>query len=240
MFRERAELYDLIYHWKNYAAEAARVRAMLTVAGVPDGSRLVEAACGTGAYLVHLAKWYDVEGFDLNAEMAAIASRKVPAARVGVRDMTDFALDRPADALVCLFSSHGYVHPERRPAAAACFFRALRPGGVAIVEPWLTPAEYVAGHVGVTEWDGEKQSPAVKKRVIRAGPHLVEGRRSVLDFHWLVVTPDSIEHFTDRHELWMETEEELTATFRGAGFDVTWLQPGPLTGRAVLVLRRPA
>lgn len=240
MFRERAELYDRIYHWKDYAAEAGRVRGVLTAAGVPDGARLVEAACGTGSHLVHLAKWYEVEGIDLNAEMAAIARTKVPTARVTVADMTDFTLERPADALVCLFSSIGYVRPERRSAAAAAFLRALRPGGVALVEAWLTPDVGVTGHMGVDQWDGTKQSPPVPMKLVRAGTHVVDGRRSVLDFHWLVQTPEGIEHFTDLHELWMETEEEMTATFRGAGFDAKWLQPGPVSGRGTLLLRRPA
>jgi SAM-dependent methyltransferase len=239
MFREHADLYDRIYHWKDYAAEAARVRGLLRAAGIPDGARLVEAACGTGAHLVHLAKWYDAEGFDLNPAMTEIARRKVPSARFFAADMTDFALDRPADALVCLFSSFGYVRPERRAASAACFFRALRPGGVALVEAWLLREEIQPGHLGVGEWDGAKAEPPEAMRLVRAATHVVEGDLSILDFHWLVMTPAGVEHFTDRHELWIATGDALAAPFRAAGFDMTWLHPGPITGRGLLLLRRP-
>ncbi len=59
MFRTRADLHDRIYHWKDYAAEAGRVRACLAAAGIPDGARVVEGACGTGGHLAHLRKHYD-------------------------------------------------------------------------------------------------------------------------------------------------------------------------------------
>ena len=136
MYGKRADLYDRIYHWKDYAAEAARLRAVLRAAGVADGARVVEAACGTGSYLAHLSKWYAVEGIDLAAGALAFARKKAPRARLRKADMRDFALSRPADAVVCLFSSWGYLRPgaDRR-RAAACFARAVRPGGVVVVDP---------------------------------------------------------------------------------------------------------
>lgn len=240
MYGERADLYDRIYHFKDYAAETARLRAMLLAAGVPDGARVVEAACGTGNYLLPLSRHYAVEGFDLNPAMAARARRKVPGAVVREADMRDFALDAPADVLLCLFSSFGYVEPERIPDAAACFFRAVRPGGLAVVEPWITPDESKPGHTVVQTYDGTTAKPPEAMRVVRAVTHLPEGRRSVFDFHWLVVTPAGVEHIVDHHELWQSTPDELLAAFRGAGFDATWIHPGPLTGRGTLWLRRPA
>jgi daunosaminyl-N,N-dimethyltransferase/N-dimethyltransferase len=240
MYGDRADLYDRIYSFKDYAAETARLRALLVAAGVPDGARVVEAACGTGNYLVHLAKHYAAEGFDLNPAMLAIARTKAPSARTWQADMTDFALESPADVLLCLFSSFGYVPPDRIAAAAACFFRAVRPGGVAVVEPWITPEEAKPGHTVVQTYDGAKATPPEAMQVVRAVTHLPEGRKSVFDFHWLVVTPKGVEHFVDHHELWQSTADELLAAFRGAGFEATWLRPGPLTGRGTLWLRRPA
>lgn len=238
MYGARADLYDRIYHFKDYAAETARLRALLFAAGVPDGARVVEAACGTGNFLVHLARHYDVGGFDLSPDVLAIARTKVPGAHLWTADMTDFALERPADALVCLFSSFGYVAPERIPAAAACFFRAVRPGGVAFVEPWLTPAQAKPGHMAVQTYDGAKAKVPEAMQVVRAGTHVVDGRKSCFDFHWLVLTPEGTEHLVDRHELWQSTSEELCGAFRAAGFEATWLAPGPLTGRESLFLRR--
>src|SRR5689334_8434924 len=182
MFRERAELYDRIYHWKDYAAESARVRGLLAAAGVPDGARVVEAACGTGSYLVHLAKHYDVSGFDLHEGMLDVARAKVPGATFFQADMADFALDPPADAIVCLFSSIGYLEPSRDlPRAAACFHRALRPGGVALVEAWYPPEGFFPGTLTVQTWDGTTARPPEARKVVRTVVSMAEGRRSVFD-----------------------------------------------------------
>jgi ubiquinone/menaquinone biosynthesis C-methylase UbiE len=238
-YRDRAALYDRIYAAKDYPGEAARVRAILHAAGIPDGARVVEAACGTGNYLVPLSKTYAVEGFDLNEPTLAIARGKLPSVRLWRGDMTDFTLDRPADALLCLFSSFGYVEPSQIPSAAACFFRAVRPGGVALVEPWITPEDAKPGHMSVQKWDGAAAAPPTALQVVRAGVHLAEGRASRFAFHWLVLTPQGVEHFVDRHTLWQSTSEELLAAFRGAGFEASWLSPGPLMGRGLLLCRHP-
>lgn len=237
----RADLYDRIYAWKDYAAETARVRGLLTAAGVEDGSRVVEAACGTGNYLVPLAKHYAVSGFDVSDAMVAIARRKLPGAGVFRADMADFSLDSPADALVCLFSSIGYLHPERDlPRAAACFHRALRPGGVLVVEAWLQPQEFIPGHMVVQTWDGTSAKPPEAMKLVRSvvRQDAEQGRLSVFDFHWLALTPAGVEHFAERHEMWTVTGDELVATFRAAGFECRWLHPGPITGRGVLLARR--
>ena len=238
MYGERADLYDRIYSFKDYAAETARLHALLFAAGVPDGARVVEAACGTGSYLVHLARHYAASGFDLSDAMLAVARKKVPGAHLWRADMADFEVDRPADALVCLFSSFGYVTPDRIAAAAACFHRAVRPGGVAFIEPWITPEQAGPGHMSVQTYDGEKATPPESMKLVRAATHLTEGRTSHFDFHWLVLTPQGTEHFVEHHELWQPTGDEMCDAFRAAGFDATWLAAGPLTGRGSLFLRR--
>ena len=104
-------LYDRIYHWKDYVSEAETVRQALSGLGVTEGARVVEAACGTGSYLEQLRRWYDVSGFDIDASMVALAQGKLPDLTVWQADMVDFDLDEPAAAIVCLFSSIGYVYP---------------------------------------------------------------------------------------------------------------------------------
>jgi ubiquinone/menaquinone biosynthesis C-methylase UbiE len=51
LYRRFAHLYDRIYHWKDYGAEAETVHVLLLGAGVREGARVVEAACGAGNYL---------------------------------------------------------------------------------------------------------------------------------------------------------------------------------------------
>src|SRR5438105_138382 len=98
MYGARAEYYDPIYHWKDYAADAVRIRAILAAEGVADGARIIEAACGTGSYLARLRDRYEVSGFDLSEDMLAIARRKLPGVALFRADMAEFAVERPADA----------------------------------------------------------------------------------------------------------------------------------------------
>ena len=234
IYDSRGDLYDLIYHWKDYEAEAATVRRLLLAEGVEDGSTLLELACGTGAYLVHLASHYQVSGLDIGGGMVEAARRKMPGSEIILADMVDFTLDRPVEAMVCLFSSIGYVFPEARlRQAAEAMFRNLAPGGGLLIEPWLQPHLGKPGHFSQQTYDG----PEVK--LCRAGVHEVEGRVSTFDFHWLVTTAAGCEHFVDHHQLYMYTREELLAAFAAAGFVVRWEEEGLMPGRGLLVGRKP-
>ena len=75
---QRSELYDLFYDWKDYRAEAEKVRE-LVAARNPDARTLLDVACGTGSHLVHLRDWFAVEGLDINAELLKVAAGRLPA-----------------------------------------------------------------------------------------------------------------------------------------------------------------
>ncbi len=236
MYRDRAELYDLIYHWKNYQAEAARVREKLAAEGIPDGSRVLEAACGTGSYLQHLRESYDLTGFDRSEEMLAIAREKLPAGLTLFRaDMAGFTVDRPYDALLCLFSSIGYLYPEARlRAAAKCFADAVRPGGVLVIEPWIAPEEYRPGYGSIQTYD----RPELK--LCRASLGQRDGDIAVMDFHWLVLRTgaDAVEHLVDVHRMWLCPRELMLRVFREAGFECRLDPEGLMPGRGLIIGRR--
>jgi len=238
MYGGRAELYDPIYHWKDYAAEAARLRELLGSLGIASGSRILEAACGTGSHLVHLRDHYRVSGFDLSDAMLAVARTKLPPEVELFRaDMAAFTVPAPFDALVCLFSSIGYVHPEPRlRAAAGCFARAVRPGGVLVIEPWLTPEAYRPGRLSMQTYDGD----ALK--LCRACISKRDGELAVLEFHWLALREGAgeVEHFVERHELWLCSAERMQEVFEAAGFEVHLEANGLEPARGLLVGRRRA
>lgn len=233
-----AELYERIYRWKDYAREARELTALLLEHGIREGARVVEAGCGTGSFLEPLAANYEVEGFDRDAAMVDVARAKLPGRAIYRADMTGFELERPADALLCTFGSIGYVEPERLPLAAGCFLRALRPGGVALVEPWLSPEDARDGRSMVHVYDGTKADPPEELQLVRAALHRCEGRKSSLELHWLIVRPTGVEHRVEHHVLWQSTSEELLAAFRATGFEASWLEASE-GRRSTLLLRRP-
>ena len=114
---------------------------------------------------------------------------------------------------------------------------ALRPGGFALVQPWLSPALATHGHVGLTRHETDDLKLA-RMDVVQ----IADGKTS-LDFHWLVGRrgASAVEHFTDRHVLWLHAPEDLVAAFSDAGLDAKFEPPfkSPGRGRGVLVARRP-
>jgi daunosaminyl-N,N-dimethyltransferase/N-dimethyltransferase len=234
VYRARAELYDLIYEWKPYADEAARLRGLLHAADVADGARVLEAACGTGRYLEHLRAWFDVSGFDLHDEMLDVARACVAGVPLFRADMADFEVERPFDALLCLFSSIGYLEgAERLAAAAACFARALRPGGLLVVEPWIAPDDY---HPGYAHMDTYADDDI---KLCRASVSRREGDRAVVEFHWLAARRGGgVEHFTDRHALWLCPREQMIEIFEDAGFACRFEPEGLMKMRGLIVGRR--
>jgi hypothetical protein len=236
MFGKRAALYDLIYQWKDYGKESGRVRELLLAEGVVDGSCILEAACGTGTYMQHLGRWYDLIGFDLNEEMLDIARDKLgPTAKLFQADMVDFTVDEPLDAALCLFSSIGYVYPKQRlRAAAKCFANAVRPGGLVIIEPWVDPEDYRPGYGSMHTYD----SPELK--LCRAVIGRRDGDMAVMDFHWLVlqIGTEAVEHFIDQHRLWLCPREVLLGAFEQAGFDCRFEPDGLMPKRGLLIGRK--
>lgn len=234
MYDDRAWLYDLIYHWKNYAAEADHLRALLAARGVADGARVLEVACGTGSYLTQLARHYQVEGCDLNEGMAAVARQKLPEVPIWTVDMRELRVPAPFDAVLCLFSSIGYLLDEAgvRQAIAA-MAAAVRPGGVLIVEPWIDAAIYDVGRPIVQIYD----TPDLK--LVRATVSQRRDDIAVTDMHWMVVPRGGpIEQFSDLHELWFCPPEVMRRAFVDAGLSVAFLEGGLGTGRGLWIGQR--
>jgi ubiquinone/menaquinone biosynthesis C-methylase UbiE len=124
---------------------AARIRTLH-----PHGRAVLDVACGTGEHALRLSRdhGFDVDGLDLDAGLLRVARRKHPDGRFFDGDMSDFALHRRYDVILCWFSSIGcLVTLERTRRALECFRRHLRPDGVVLVEPWFEPGRLEDGRV---------------------------------------------------------------------------------------------
>ena len=225
-YSRSAEVYDTFYTARlDYPALALAAHGMIQ-AKRPGADSLLEVACGTGLYLKEMSRWYRVEGLDVSPEMLDVAAARVPGAPLTEGDMADFDLGRRFDAVLCMFSSIGYVVThERLLSALRCFARHLRDGGVLILEPWLSPEAWRVGHVGAEVEVGEGIA------VARTTTSIVDGRRVTMRWGFSVARPGGdVETFVEEHPTGLFTPDEYGDALERAGFHFEH-DPDGLLGR---------
>jgi SAM-dependent methyltransferase len=193
------------------------------------GASLLDVACGTGRHLAHLQPHFTVEGLDLEPNLLDVARNRLPDVSLHKGDMRTFDLGRQFDIVTCLFSAIGYApDPDTLAEIARNFARHTRPGGLVMVEPWLSPEAFRDGHLSAQFID----DPELK--LARMTQSVVNGRVSSFDFHHLIATSDGVKHIVEHHDLFLFTEAEYTDAFSDAGYDATFLPYG-LTGRGLIL-----
>ncbi len=230
MFAKTARYYDLIYSFKDYTAEVAKISALIQKEH-PIAQTILDVACGTAEHAALLSERFQVDGIDLEPLFVELAREKVPSGEFWLADMRDFNLPRRYDVIQCLFSSIGYLPDEASVVAALERFKAhLNPGGVIFVEPWITPEAWQSGHISMVT----AETPDVK--LCRMSVTERQGRRSLLNFHYLIATREGVEHPTELHELTLYTKKEMLSCFAGAGLKVDYDEAG-LFGRGLYIAR---
>lgn len=228
-YTSRPDLYDLEYSFKDYAAEAAALTRLVRERH-RQARTLLDVACGTGRHLEHLRGEFDCEGVDLDEGLLEAARSRLPGVPLRQADMRDFDLGRRFDVVTCLFSAIGFVGgPDGLDLAATALARHLAPGGLLLVEPWLTPDAWLAGRPHVLAYDGPGIALA---RVTLSG--LRDARVSTTEMHYVVATAAGVEHFVQLHEPYLFTHEEMRGAFERAGLEVEHDAEGPI-GRGLWI-----
>ena len=229
MYDRSAEFYDAIYSFKDYEKEAAKLHQLIQKHKRSTDNDLLEVACGTGGHITYLKNNYSVEGLDLNPQMLRLAGKKHPDVVFHRGDMVSFKLKKHFDAITCLFSAIGHLKTTSRLGLAVRNMSGhLKPGGVLIVEPWITPQQWRKGSVHANFVD----QPELK--IARMNISKTRGRLSVLDMHHLVATPNRVEHFVERLELGLFTHDEYLDAFRRVGLETSYDSEG-IMGRGLYI-----
>jgi ubiquinone/menaquinone biosynthesis C-methylase UbiE len=231
-YTSRPELYDLEYSFKDYEGEAATIERIVRERS-PEARTLLDVACGTGKHLERLRTRFDCEGTDLDEGLLQVAHDRLPGVPLHHGDMRDLDLGRQFDVVTCLFSAIGFVGgPEGLAGAARTFARHLNPGGVALVEPWLTPDAWVVNRPHLLTYE----EPELKlARATVSG--LRDERISTTEMHYVVATPGGVEHFVEHHDPYLFTAEEMRTAFEAAGLTVDYDAEG-LIGRGLWICSR--
>jgi ubiquinone/menaquinone biosynthesis C-methylase UbiE len=228
MFTKSAQFYDALYHFKDYAAAADKLHLLIRQI-CPSATTLLDIACGTGKHVYYLRNYYTVEGLDLNPELLELARQRCPDVTFHQGNMVDFHLERSFDVVTCLFSAIGYVKTVGNlDNTVAKMAQHLKSGGMLVVEPWFTPENYWKDRVTLNCVD----QPELKIAWMYVSE--LQGRLSIADIHYLVGTPQGIDHFTERHEVGLFTHAEYLDAFRKCGLDVRH-DPIGLFGRGMYI-----
>lgn len=232
-----AVVYDLIYGDEafDYPGHAAAVTALIEASN-PGAATLLEVGCGTGLFLERLLDRFAVTGVDMSAEMLAVASARLPVVPLHAADMRRFSIDERFDAVVCLFSSLGYMATEAElRQAVARMADHLAPGGVLVVDGWLRPEIVIDGFVGLDTAAAEGVTVG-RMSFTRLGDGVTD-----MEMHHLVGRPGiGIEYFVERHLMGVYPDDVYVAALTAAGITgVTVTEGYRGRGRFSGVLARP-
>ena len=232
MFTKTTQYYDLIYSFKNYGEEVAKIRAVIRKEH-PAAHSILDVACGTGEHARLLSAEFAADGIDVEPGFVEIARRKVPAATFSVADMRGFELGKKYDVVQCLFSSIGYLtRGDDVVRALECFARHLAKDGIILVEPWFVPGVW---QVGVPHMAPPVDLPDIK--ICRLNVSAQDGNLSSFRLHYLIATSAGVEYIQEDHELALYTVDEMLQFFQRAGLTVSHDAKG-ISGRGLYVARK--
>lgn len=164
--------------------------------------------------------------------MLEVARGRAPnAAELHQGDFRTFDLGRRFDAIVCLFSSIGYLvdEPDLR-SAISNFSRHLEPGGVLLVEGWVEPEFWLESTVATeaARADGLAVARAVHTRR--------EGSICELSMRYLVAMPGSgLRTIDEHHRMRLSDPGEVEAAYLASGLTFERLPHMLHAGRSVFL-----
>ncbi len=229
MYSKSAHYYDLVYKTlKNYEDEARQIKELILQYN-PEAKKILDVACGSGEHHRHLKGDFKITGLDLNIEFVTIAQEKNPECHYEHQDMRAFEINNRFDAIICMFSSIGYLKSEEEVRKTLkCFKEHLAQDGVIIVEPWFTPSSWHTPHIHMMTAEAEGL------KICRASSSQSEGRTSRADMHYLIATNEGVEYFSEEHALTLFTVEEMKSAFESVGLRVKHQADG-IIGRGLYV-----
>ena len=151
----------------------------------PDGAQLLDAACGTGAHLRELRKWYvrciGVRPFARHGECCSQKDH----VEVEVGDIRDYIPEKTVDVLICLFSSIAHLFPPDLNKT----FILRKILGSSLLNLGSLPILPKSGVVDLQTCHGDDL------KLARACVSQVDDLKTIFDLHWLVTTRQGVEHF---------------------------------------------
>jgi dTDP-3-amino-3,6-dideoxy-alpha-D-glucopyranose N,N-dimethyltransferase len=164
-----------------------------------------------------------------------VAEERLPRATFHAQSMSKLSISKKFDVIICLFSAIGYVRTEAALRETMRRFAShLKPGGVVIIEPWLTKETYRSGWPHMSTYDGKDI------KIARMNVSETRGDYSVMHMHFTVAERNKkVAHFVDTHIMRLTPLDELLQMMRSAGLSAR-LVKSKMFGRGLLVGVKPS
>jgi len=204
-----ADVYDLLYRDKNYAAECDLIEHIFQAYGDGPTRTVLDLGCGTGNHAVSLAqRGYEVAGVDRSEGMLSHAQRKATSLPDNSNvtfhqgDIRSVDLQRRFDAALMMFAVLGYqLENADVLSALRTARRHLHPGGLLIFDVWYGPAVL-------------RQRPSQRIKVIPTSEgKILRVASGELDIHCHLCTVRYHVWQLEREQLVAETEESHTMRY---------------------------
>jgi 2-polyprenyl-3-methyl-5-hydroxy-6-metoxy-1,4-benzoquinol methylase len=136
-YHEFAWAYDLLQP-EPIVSRVDFIAATLTRQGISAAAAVLDAGCGTGRYVVELAKrGYRVCGVDRSAELIGVAQNRpqdvANCPQFVISDLLQASFPQPFDAVLCRGVLNDFVEATDRGSIFRRFALWLRPGGILIL-----------------------------------------------------------------------------------------------------------
>lgn len=224
-----ADIYDALYHDKDYDQESAFVEKLLNKHATATVSQILDLGCGTGSHDFALARrGYAVHGVDISPQMLAHAKARCMQLPLSVRDLLSFDvgdirdldLGRTFDTVISLFHVMSYQTTDvDLSSALATARRHLRPDGLFLFDFWHGPAVLSEGP--------SRQEKRIEKgalSVVRRSDALWHKTRDIVEVMYNVEITDTAsgrtETFDEKHVIRYLFRERLALMINRCGFEV--------------------
>jgi SAM-dependent methyltransferase len=143
-----ADVYDLLYQQKDYAAECDILEEFFRKYGDGSAQRILDLGCGTGNHALRLAeRGYEVVGVDRSQRMLDHLRKKADGLLKGIKpsfycgDICTLELKEQFDVALMMFAVLGYQIENRNVLSAlGSARRHLHMGGLLVFDLWYGPA----------------------------------------------------------------------------------------------------